>query len=69
MATQQGCLENFRLESLGLQQGPEPRVLHGFRDPSFIHPNAQGHARIVSALRPMLDIQTLRNARLESEEL
>jgi lysophospholipase L1-like esterase len=28
-----------------------------------VHPNAQGHAKIVSALRPMLDIQALRDAR------
>ncbi len=28
-----------------------------------VHPNAKGHARIVSALRPMLDIQALRDAR------
>lgn len=33
-----------------------------------VHPNAQGHARIVRALRPMLGIQGLRDMRQESEE-
>jgi hypothetical protein len=48
---------------LGLEDF-DPEGVHRIR----VHPNAQGHARIVSGLRPMLDIQSLRDARHESEK-